>query len=116
MASLNKVQLIGHLGADPEVRAAGNSTVATFSVATTERWTDKGGEKQEKTEWHRVEAWGRSAEFIGEFARKGSQVYVEGSLTTDKYTDKEGIERYTTKVRALNVQLLDRRPAGGDPQ
>jgi single-strand DNA-binding protein len=115
MASLNKVQLIGNLGQDPELRYTPNgSAVATFSVATTDRWTDKGGQKQEKTEWHRVEVWNKPAEFLGEYARKGAQIYVEGSLATDKYTDKEGVERYTTKVKAQSVQLLDRRPQSDD--
>ena len=112
MASLNKVQIIGNLGQDPEVRQAGQSTVASFSVATSERWTDRAGQKQEKTEWHRCEAWGRLAEVMGEFTKKGSQVYVEGSLTTEKYTDKDGIDRYTTKVKVQSVQLLDKREDG----
>jgi single-strand DNA-binding protein len=114
MASLNRIQLIGNIGQDPEVRQAGQSSVVTFSVATTDRWTDKGGQKQEKTEWHRVEAWGRTAEAIAEFTRKGSQIFVEGSLTTEKYTDKDGIERYSTKVKAANVQFLDRRQGGDE--
>lgn len=113
MASLNKVQIIGNMGQDPEVRFIPNGTaVSTFSLATSERWTDKAGQKQEKTEWHRCEVWGQQAEFIGEYAKKGSQIYVEGSLTTEKYTDKDGVERYTTKVKAQSVQLLDRRNAG----
>ena len=112
MASLNKVQVIGNIGQDPEVRYIPNGTpVASFSVATSERWTDKAGQKQEKTEWHRCEAWGRLAEIVGEYAKKGSQIYVEGSLTTEKYTDKDGIDRYTTKVKAQSIQLLDKREA-----
>lgn len=112
MASLNKIQLIGHLGQDPEVRYLPDGTpVANFSVATSERWTDNAGEKHEKTEWHRIEAWGRLAEIMKNFAHRGDQVYVEGSISTDKYTDKEQVVRYATKVRAQIIQLLDRRKA-----
>lgn len=111
MASVNKVILVGNVGATPEVRDAGESQVVTFSLATTERWTDKGGEKREKTEWHRVEAWGRLADVVGQYTDKGSQLYIEGSLQTDKYTDKDGVERFATKIRANTIQLLDRRQA-----
>jgi len=110
MASLNKVQIIGNLGKAPEVRQVGDSAVATFTVATTDHWTDKSGAKQEKTEWHRVEAWGRLADIMGQYTKQGSSVYVEGSLATDKYVDKDGVERYSTKIKASTIQLLDRRP------
>lgn len=114
-SSLNKVQLIGNLGQAPEVRMAGDASVASFSVATTERWTEKGsGEKREYTEWHRIEAWGKLAEIAGQYLRKGSQVYIEGSLRTEKYTDKDGIERYTTKIRATQLMMLDRRGERGE--
>lgn len=110
MASLNKVQLIGNLGQDPELRySSTGAPVVTISVATTERWKDKAGEKRERTEWHRVEAWGHQAKYIGEFARKGSSLYIEGSLATDRFVDNAGVERLSTKVKALSVQLLDRR-------
>lgn len=109
MASLNRVQIIGNLGKDPEVRQAGESVVASFNVATTDHWVDKAGDKQEKTEWHRIEVWGRQADFVADYVKKGAQVFVEGALATDKYTDKEGVERYSTKIKAFAVQLLGRR-------
>jgi single-strand DNA-binding protein len=114
---LNKVEIIGFLGADPEVRYTGSGTaVASIRVATSERWTDKQtGERQERTEWHSITAWGRLAEIAGEYLHKGSKVYFEGSLRTEKYTDKEGVERYTTKIIAQNLIMLDgkREDEGG---
>ena len=108
MSSLNKVQLIGNLGSDPEVRYTGNGTAVTsLSIATSEKWTDKqSGEKQERTEWHNVTLWARLAEVAGEYLNKGSKVYVEGQLRTDKYTDKDGIERYSTKVIGQQLIML----------
>lgn len=108
MASVNKVILIGNLGNDPEVRyASSGDAIASISIATTESWKDKNtGEKKEQTEWHRVSAFGRLAEVMGEYLKKGSQVYIEGSLRTRKYTDKEGIERYATEVRADVMKML----------
>lgn len=108
---INKVILVGSLGADPEVRyTAGGTAIASLSVATSEQWTDKqSGQKQERTEWHRVKLFGRLAEIAGEYLKKGRQVYIEGSLRTDKYTDKQGIERYTTDIIASEMQML-----GGD--
>ena len=104
---VNKVILVGNLGGDPEVRyTQGGSAVTTLSVATTESWKDKAGGVQERTEWHRVKLFGRLAEIAGEYLKKGRQVYIEGSLRTDKYTDKSGIERYTTEVIASELQLL----------
>ncbi len=93
---INKVIIVGNLGADPEMRHTGGGTaVTTLNVATSESWTDKqSGEKVEKTEWHRVKMFGRLAEIAGEYLKKGRQVYIEGSLRTDKYTGKDGIERY----------------------
>jgi single-strand DNA-binding protein len=105
---VNKVILIGNLGADPEVRyTANNAPVTTIRVATSESWRDKQtGELQERTEWHRVKFFGRLAEIAGEYLKKGRQVYIEGSLRTDKYTDKEGVERYTTDIIANEMQML----------
>ncbi|MBW2047062.1 MAG: single-stranded DNA-binding protein [Deltaproteobacteria bacterium] len=111
MASVNKVILIGHLGADPEVRYTPSGTaVANFNIATTEQWTDKSGEKQERTEWHRIVAWGRTGEICGEYLHKGKQVYVEGRLQTRSWDDREGNKRYTTEVIAYAVKMLG--PAG----
>lgn len=111
MASLNRVMIIGNLGADPEVRSLNNGDeVANFRVATTDRWKDKAsGEMKEATEWHTVCAFRQDAKFIGEYARKGSQVYVEGSLRTRKWQDKEGVDKYTTEIVASRVQLLGGR-------
>ena len=96
---MNKVILTGNLGADPEVRYTQNGTpVATFSLATTERWKDKDGNKQESTEWHRIVAWRRLAEIAGEYLAKGSKVLVEGRMVTRKWKDQSGVERYTTEV------------------
>ncbi|MDZ4349501.1 MAG: single-stranded DNA-binding protein [Xanthomonadaceae bacterium] len=104
---INKVILVGNLGADPEVRySQAGSAITTLSVATSEQWTDKQGQKQERTEWHRVKCFGRLAEIAGEYLKKGRQVYIEGSLRTDKYTGKDGIERYTTDIIANEMQML----------
>jgi single-strand DNA-binding protein len=105
---INKVILIGNLGADPEMRHTGGGTaVTTLNVATSESWTDKqSGEKQSRTEWHRVKAFGKLAEICGEYLKKGRQVYIEGSLRTDKYTDKAGVERYSTDIIASEMQML----------
>jgi single-strand DNA-binding protein len=108
MASVNKVILIGNLGRDPEVRyTTGGTPVANFSMATTERWNDpSSGERKERTEWHKVVVWGKQAEIAGEYLHKGKQVYVEGSLQTREWTDREGNKRYTTEVRAQRFQML----------
>ncbi|MDO8461707.1 MAG: single-stranded DNA-binding protein [Deltaproteobacteria bacterium] len=107
MASLNKVILIGNLGSDPEVRStANNQTVATFNIATTEKWTGKTGEAAEKTEWHRIVVWGKLAEICREYLSKGRQVYIEGRLQTRQWDDKEGKKRSTTEIVAQNVQFL----------
>jgi len=105
---INKVILVGNLGADPETRYSANGgAITTIRIATSEAWKDKQtGENQERTEWHRVKFFGRLAEIAGEYLRKGRQVYVEGSLRTDKYTDKEGNERYTTDIIANEMQML----------
>ena len=110
MASVNKVILIGNLGRDPEVRYTPSGTaVANFSLATTENWTNREGEKQSRTEWHRIEAWGRLGEICGEYLAKGRQVYIEGSLQTDEWEDQEGNKRQTTKIRAWRMQMLGSR-------
>ena len=114
MAGINKVILVGNLGNDPEIRhTAAGVAVATLSVATSESWKDKTtGEKQEKTEWHRVVFFNRLAEIAGEYLKKGSKVYIEGSLRTNKWQDKEGNDRYTTEIMGKELQMLDSR--GGE--
>lgn len=115
MASINKVILIGNLGRDPEVRyMPSGDAVANITIATTETWKDKAGEKQEQTEWHRVAMFGKTAEIAGEYLKKGSQVYIEGKLQTRKWTDKEGQERYTTEIRADRMQMLGSRSGGSE--
>lgn len=106
---VNKVILVGNLGADPEVRSLTNGNpVATFSLATSESWKDKmTGEKQERTEWHRVACFNKLAEIVGEYIKKGSKLYVEGSLRTRKWQDQEGKDRYTTEIVASDIQMLD---------
>lgn len=107
MASVNKVILVGHLGRDPEVRyTEDDKTIANISIATSETWKDKSGEKQEKTEWHRVTFFGKLADVVGQYLVKGSQVYVEGRLQTRKWQDKDGQDRYTTEIIADRMQML----------
>ena len=104
MAGLNKVMLIGNLGKDPEVRyTQGGQAVANFNIATNESWTDKAGQKQERTEWHRFVVWGKAAELCGEYLSKGRQVYIEGKLQTREWTNKEGQKQYSTEVVASPV-------------
>ena len=113
MASVNKVILIGNLGRDPEMRyTPGNVAVCNFTVATNDRWKDKSGQMQERTEWHRIVVWGRQAEIAKEYLAKGRSVYIEGSLQTREWTDKEGGKRTTTEVRAERVQFLGGRGEG----
>jgi single-strand DNA-binding protein len=111
---INKVIIIGNLGADPETRAMpSGTTVANLRVATSESWRDKQtGEQQERTEWHRVALFGRLAEIAGEYLRKGSQVYIEGSLRTRKWQDKQGNERYSTEIIGNDLQMLGGRGGG----
>jgi single-strand DNA-binding protein len=117
MSSVNKVILIGNLGKDPEMRyLPSGEAIANFSVATSENWTDKtSGDKKEQTEWHRVVFFGRTAEVIGQYVKKGSKIYVEGRLQTRKWQDKEGQDRYTTEVRGDVMRMLDRRGEGSAP-
>lgn len=105
---VNKVILVGHIGGDPDVRyTSGGAAITTISVATSESWKDKAsGEKQERTEWHRVKFFGKLAEIAGEYLRKGSQVYIEGAIRSDKYTDKNGVERYSFDIVANEMQML----------
>ena len=111
---INKAILIGNLGADPEVRYTQSGTaVATFNVATSERWKGQDGQMQEQTEWHRVVAWAKLAEICGEYLHKGSKVYVEGKIQTRKWQDKDGVDRYTTEIVARDMKMLSAKGEGG---
>ncbi len=112
---INKVILVGNLGADPEVRyMPSGGAVANITVATSESWKDKQtGEQQDRTEWHRVVFFNRLAEIVGEYLRKGAKIYVEGSLRTRKWQDQAGVERYTTEIVAAEMQMLDGKGAAG---
>lgn len=111
---INKAIIVGNLGADPEIRyTQSGSQVATFNVATTERWRDQSGQQQEATEWHRIVAWKRLAEICGEYLHKGSKVYIEGRIQTRKWQDQNGNDRYTTEIIAREMKMLDRREGGG---
>jgi single-strand DNA-binding protein len=119
MASVNKVILLGNLGRDPETRyTTGGDAVTNLNIATSEQWKDKSGEKQERTEWHRVVLFGRQAEVAGEYLKKGRSVYIEGRLQTRKYTDKDGVEKYSTEIVADRMQLIggSRESSGGDAE
>lgn len=112
MSGVNKVIIVGRLGADPEVKTvSGGNTVARLSVATSENWTDREGQKQERTEWHRVVVWGKLADLCGKYLTKGRQVYLEGRLQTRSWEDQQGQKKYTTEVVASTVQFL----GGGGP-
>jgi single-strand DNA-binding protein len=114
MGSVNKVILVGNLGRDAELRyTPGGAAVATINMATTEVWNDKGGQRQEKTEWHRVVLWGKSAESLAEYLTKGKQIYVEGRLQTRQWDDKDGNKRYTTEIRGDRIVLLGGGGGGG---
>src|SRR6267143_538831 len=118
MASVNRVILIGNLGRDPEIRyTQGGEPIANFSLATSESWTDKGGQKQERTEWHRVEVFGKTAQVVRDYCTKGKQVYLEGSIRYDEWTDKDGNKKYMTKIRisgpGSRLVLLGGRGEGG---
>ena len=114
MASLNKVMLIGNLGRDPEVRyTASGTAVASFSLATSEKYKNKSGESEERTEWHNITLWGRLAEIAGEYLAKGKTVYIEGRLQTRKWQDRDGKDRYTTEIVGEKMQMLGSRGEGG---
>jgi single-strand DNA-binding protein len=116
MGSVNKVILVGNLGRDAELRyTPGGAAVATLNMATTEVWNDKAGQRQEKTEWHRVVLWGKSAESLNEYLTKGKQIYVEGRLQTRQWDDKDGNKRYTTEIRGDRVVLLGGGGGRGAP-
>jgi single-strand DNA-binding protein len=114
VGSVNKVILVGNLGRDSELRyTPGGAAVATLNLATTEVWNDKQGQKQEKTEWHRVVLWGKQAESLQEYLTKGKQIYVEGRLQTRQWDDKDGNKRYTTEIKADRITLLGGGGGGG---
>ena len=112
---INKVILVGNLGSDPELRSTGSGvSICSFSLATSESWTDKqSGEKQERTEWHRIKIFGRLGEIAAEYLKKGRQVYIEGSIRTDKFTGKDGVEKYFTDIIASEMQMLGSNEGGG---
>ncbi len=115
MASLNKVLLIGNLGRDPEIRYTGSGTaVASFSLATSERFKNKGGEWEERTEWHNVTFWGRLAEIAGEYLAKGKTVFIEGKLQTRKWQDRDGKDRYTTEIIGEKMLMLSKKDNGSE--
>ena len=117
MGSVNKVILVGNLGRDAELRyTPGGAAVATLNLATTEVWNDKGGQRQEKTEWHRIVLWGKQAESLQEYLTKGKQIYVEGRLQTRQWDDKDGNKRYTTEIKADRITLLGGGGGGGRGQ
>ena len=114
MGSVNKVILVGNLGRDAELRyTPGGAAVATLNLATTEVWNDKGGQRQEKTEWHRIVLWGKQAESLQEYLTKGKQIYVEGRLQTRQWDDKDGNKKYTTEIKADRITLLGGGGGGG---
>lgn len=114
MSGINKVILVGRLGADPEVKTiTGGNTVARLSVATSENWTDKQGEKQERVEWHRVVVWGKLAELCGKYLTKGRQAYIEGRIQTRSWEDDQGVKKYSTEIVANTVQFLGGSSSGG---
>ncbi|WP_163336661.1 single-stranded DNA-binding protein [Desulfopila sp. IMCC35008] len=111
---INKAILIGNLGADPEMRYTQSGTqVATFNIATTERWKGQDGQMQENTEWHRIVAWAKLADICGQYLQKGSRVYIEGRIQTRKWTDQNGVDRYTTEIIAKEMKMLSSRGEGG---
>lgn len=115
MSFVNKVTVMGNLGQDPDLKHTNSGTaVATMSVATNEKWKDKAGQDQERTEWHRVQVWGKTAENCAKYLKKGSKVYVEGKLQTRSWDDKEGVKRYTTEIVAQTVQFLSSPGEGGN--
>lgn len=116
MAYLNQVQLIGAVGNDPEVRTLqGGAKVASFHIATTERYKDRDGNPKEQTEWHNITAWNGKADFVEKYVKKGNNLFISGKLTTRQWTDQSGNKRYTTEVVADNIQMLDRKPKENKP-
>ncbi len=114
---VNKAILIGRLGKDPDVKYTPDGTMVTsFSLATVETYKDKNGDKVQKTEWHRIVAWGKKAEVCGEYLKKGSQVFIEGKIETKSYEDKEGVRRYQTQIIAGNIEFLSSRKESGEEQ
>jgi single-strand DNA-binding protein len=114
MAGVNKVILVGNLGSDPQVRyTPGGQAVANFNIATSERFNNKAGEKEERTEWHRIVAWGKLAEICQQYLKKGKQVYIEGRLQTRQWEDQQGQKRQTTEIVAQTMQMLGRAGEGG---
>ncbi len=114
MLGVNKVILIGHLGKDPELRyTPGGQPTASFSLATTERWTDKNGQRQERTEWHNIVAWGKLAELVNQYLKKGRAAYIEGRINTRSWDDRDGNKKYKTEIVANQIQFLS---SGGAPQ
>jgi len=115
---LNQAQIIGHLGRDPETRyLPSGDAVTNFSIATTEKWRDKNtGEQKEATEWHRINTFGKLAEIAGQYLKKGSLVFIQGKIVTRKWQDKDGIERYSTEIRADSMKMLGGRPEGDQQQ
>jgi single-strand DNA-binding protein len=114
---VNRVMLLGNLGKDPEVRfTPSGSAVCNFTIATNESWTDKNGQKQDRTEWHRIVVWGKMGELCGEYLKKGRQCFVEGKLQTREWNDKEGKKNYTTEIVAQNVQFLGTGGGAGAPR
>jgi len=117
MAGINKVILVGNLGADPELNSANNGTqVANLSLATSEQWTDKNGERQERTEWHRLVLWDKLADIAAQYLKKGSQIYVEGKLQTRSWDDPNGQKKWTTEIRVFQLQMLGKREDAPAPQ
>jgi len=116
MRGVNKAIIVANLGKDPEIRYTANGTAAaTFPVATSEQWTDKDGKKVEQTDWHQIRMYGKLAEIAAEYLKKGSKVYLEGSIHTDKWQDKQtGQDRYSTYIKAHTMQMLDAKPAGNN--
>ena len=117
MNGVNKVIIIGNVGKDPEIRYTGDGTaIANFSVATSERWKDKAGEQQERTEWHRIVAFNKLAQIVADYVKKGTKVYIEGSIRTRQWENKEGQKQYTTEITTASLQMLSGKPEGGEPQ
>lgn len=115
MAGVNKAILVGNLGRDPELRHTPNGqAVVNFTLATSENWTDKSGERQERTEWHRIVVWGKTAEMCNQYLSKGRTVYIEGRIQTREWEDKEGAKRYTTEINASTVNFIGPRTGGGE--